>query len=148
MPMSAEIREILMQREPGAALLMAWATLEAAGRFLEPGLASRGLSPRSLVDLLVSNGHVLQPEGAELRRLGDQRNALARGYIDGNIGAYPLLSARHLTLDSTRTDPTSGVFSVTVHYDLSDMPLFAMPSIVPTPPTSVVRSAAIQRGGY
>ena len=78
----------------------------------------------------------------------DERNALARGYIDGNIGAYPLLSARYLTLDGTRTDPTSGVFSVTVHYDLSGMPRFAMPSIVPTPPTSVVRSAAIQRGGY
>ena len=72
----------LVEREPGAALLMAWATLEAAGRFLEPGLASRGLSPRSLVDLLVSNGHVLQPEGAELRRLGDQRNALAHGQIN------------------------------------------------------------------
>ncbi|MBN9049108.1 MAG: pilus assembly protein [Rhizobiales bacterium] len=78
----------------------------------------------------------------------DERNTLARSYIDGNIGAYPLLSARHLTLDSSRTDPASGVFSVTVHYDLSDMPLFAMPSIVPSPPTSVVRSAAIQRGGY
>jgi hypothetical protein len=72
----------LVDREPGAAFLMAWATLEAGGRLLEPDLASRGLSPRSLLDLLVSKGHLLQSEGAELRRLGDKRNALAHGQIN------------------------------------------------------------------
>jgi hypothetical protein len=69
-------------REPRAALLLAWATLEAIGRILEPELASRGLSPRSLVELLVSNGHLPQAETTKLRRLGDARNALAHGQIN------------------------------------------------------------------
>jgi hypothetical protein len=72
----------LVDRDPGPAFLMAWATLEAAGRLLEPSLASRGLSSRSLLDLLVSNGHLPQSEGAKLRRLGDKRNALAHGQIN------------------------------------------------------------------
>lgn len=98
--------------------------------------------------------HGVQQLAAEAARAAvagmtdDERNALARSYIDGNIGVYPLLSAQRLTLDNARTDPGTGVFSVTVHYDLSDMPLFAMPSIVPSPPTSIARSAAILRGGY
>lgn len=98
--------------------------------------------------------HGVQQLAAEAARASvagmsdDERNMLARSYINGNIGAYPLLSAQRLTLDSARTDPASGVFSVTVRYDLSDMPLFAMPSIVPAPPASIARSAAIQRGGY
>lgn len=98
--------------------------------------------------------HGVQQLAAEAARASvagmtdDERNTLARRYITGNIGAYPLLSAQHLTLDSVRTDAATGVFSVTVHYDLSDMPLFALPSIVPAPPSSVVRSAAILRGGY
>jgi uncharacterized protein YutE (UPF0331/DUF86 family) len=73
---------VLAVSEPRAGLLMAWATLEAIGRVLEPDLASRGLSPRSLVDLLISNGQLPQSESAALRRLGDMRNALAHGQID------------------------------------------------------------------
>jgi hypothetical protein len=85
---SQNIREALRQArllaesEPRAGLLMAWATLEAIGRILEPNLASRSLSPRSLVDLLISNGHLPQSKSAKLRRLGDTRNALAHGQIN------------------------------------------------------------------
>ena len=80
----AALRQVrlLTKREPRAGLLMAWATLEAIGRVLEPNLASRSLSPRSLVDLLISNGHLPQSESAKLRRLADTRNALAHGQIN------------------------------------------------------------------
>jgi len=73
---------LMANSEPRAGLLMAWATLEAIGRILEPDLASRGLSPRSLVDLLISNGHLPQSENARLRKLGDIRNTLAHGQIN------------------------------------------------------------------
>lgn len=73
---------LLMESEPRAALLMAWATLEAIGRVLEPDLASRSLAPRSLVDLLIANGHLQQSESAHLRTLADTRNMLAHGQID------------------------------------------------------------------
>lgn len=68
--------------EPKAALLMAWSTLEAVGRALEPSLASRGLPPHSLVEILISNGHVPQADGPRLRQIGSMRNALAHGQIN------------------------------------------------------------------
>lgn len=67
---------------PQAALLLAWAGLEAAGRQREPDLADRGLSSGSLVDVLVSQGHVRQERADELLRVGKLRNAIAHGQID------------------------------------------------------------------
>lgn len=83
-----EIRQTLQQArrladiEPRAGLLLAWSTLEAVARNLEATLASRGLSPRSLIDLLVSNGHLPQSDAKAFLRLGDMRNALSHGQID------------------------------------------------------------------
>ena len=68
--------------EPRASLLLAWSALEAAARNLETRLAAEGLPPRTLVDLLVSNGHVPQSDATALLRLGDLRNAIAHGQID------------------------------------------------------------------
>jgi hypothetical protein len=70
--------------EPRAGLLLAWATLEAITRVLEPKLAARSLPPASLVELLVAQGHLTQAEGARLRALGTVRNALAHGQIDAS----------------------------------------------------------------
>ena len=77
----AEARS-LSERDTRAGLLMAWATLEAIGRQLEPGLAMRSLSTGSLIDLLISTGHAPQVEGALLRRMGDLRNVIAHGQIN------------------------------------------------------------------
>lgn len=77
----------LADSEPRAGLLLGWATLEAIARTLEPELASRSLSPGSLVDLLVSNGHLSQSDGAALGKLAETRNALAHGQIDCPITA-------------------------------------------------------------
>jgi len=77
-----------------------------------------------------------------------ERNRLARGYIDGNVALYPLLSPARLTLEQSATNAASGVFSLTLRYDLSDMFIFSLPAFAPAPPRVVVRSAAIQRGGY
>lgn len=72
----------LADTEPRAGLMLAWAGLEAIGRRLEPALASRGLSPGSLVDLLVSTGRMPQADGGILRRLGDARDAVAHGQLN------------------------------------------------------------------
>ena len=72
----------LAESEPRAGLIMAWATLEAIARLLEPELASRSLSSGSLVDLLISNGHLPQSEGARLRQLGEQRSHITHGQIN------------------------------------------------------------------
>ncbi len=72
----------LADSEPAAALLMSWATLEAIARILEPELAFRSLAALTVVDLLVSYGHVTQEEGQKLRILAMARNRLAHGQID------------------------------------------------------------------
>lgn len=72
----------LAGREPRAGLLLAWSTLEAVVRTLEPSRTLGSLSSGSLLDLLVSNGHLSQSDSAELRALGKTRNALAHGQID------------------------------------------------------------------
>jgi uncharacterized protein YutE (UPF0331/DUF86 family) len=71
----------LSVQDTRAGLLLAWASLEAIGRQLEPDLATGSLSPRSLVDLLISTGHLPQGDGAFLRKTGDVRNAIAHGQL-------------------------------------------------------------------
>ena len=78
----------------------------------------------------------------------DERAALAKSNIDANVGSYPLVTASRLALDGARTDSTGQVFTVTLRYDASDMFIFSLPRFVPAPPNTIVRSAAIQRGGY
>ena len=77
-----------------------------------------------------------------------ERVTLATRSIATNVGAYPLIAADRLTVARAVTDAATRNFSVTLRYDASDMFIFALPSFVPAPPTTVVRSASIQRGGY
>jgi Flp pilus assembly protein TadG len=98
--------------------------------------------------------HGVQQLAAEAARVAvaglddTERNRLALGYIDSNVGFYPLLSPSRLTLDRSETNAASGVFALTLRYDLSGMFVFSLPAFAPAPPRVVVRSAAIQRGGY
>jgi hypothetical protein len=51
-------------------------------------------------------------------------------------------------VQSASTDAATGTFKVTVQYDASNMFIFNLPRIVPAPNPIIVRTAAIQRGGY
>ncbi len=79
---SLEQVDALADSQPGAALLMAWATLEAIARRLQSELAVRSLSAASLIDLLISNGLAEQTDGPRLRQLGKMRNQIAHGQFD------------------------------------------------------------------
>jgi hypothetical protein len=59
-----------------------------------------------------------------------------------------MLSADRLTVQSAGTDVATGTFKVTVQYDASNMFIFNLPHLVPMPDPVIVRTAAIQRGGY
>lgn len=74
--------EMLAPVEPRAAILLGWSVIEAATRRLEPDLTDRGLPPASLVELLISKGHLEQTDGEPMRRLARLRNALAHGQLD------------------------------------------------------------------
>ncbi len=79
-----QIRQ-LAQTDGAAALLLAWSTLEAVARALEPDLASRSLTPSSIIELLIGQGYLLQSEAKDLRQSGQVRNAVAHGQIDYDV---------------------------------------------------------------
>lgn len=78
----------------------------------------------------------------------DERLSLAQANIAANVSSYPMLSANRLTVQSAATDSTTNTFTVTLRYDASNMFIFNLPNLVPAPNPVVLRSAAIQRGGY
>jgi hypothetical protein len=88
-PASLEATEAALKRaktlaakEPDAALLLAWAAIEAVGRVLEPGLTEFSLGALAVVDLLVGYGHLSQEDGVSLRALALKRNRIAHGELE------------------------------------------------------------------
>lgn len=78
----------------------------------------------------------------------NERSSLANSYIAGNVGSYPLIASNRLTVNAATSGSDANVFVVTVNYDASGTFIYSLPSFVPAPPSTIVRSAAIPRGGY
>jgi len=77
-----------------------------------------------------------------------ERSTLANAYVTGNVRSYPLIQPAQLTVNAATSGSDANVFVVTVNYDASSMFIYALPSFVPSPPSTISRSAAIPRGGY
>jgi len=77
-----------------------------------------------------------------------ERSTRATSYVTANINSYPLLDASHLTINAAASASDANIFVVTVNYDASGMFIYSLPSFVPAPSKTIVRSAAIPRGGY
>lgn len=77
-----------------------------------------------------------------------ERSSLATSYVTSNAGSYPLLSASNLTVNAAASPGNANVFVVTVNYNASGLFIYTLPSFVPAPPTTIVSSAAIPRGGF
>jgi uncharacterized protein YutE (UPF0331/DUF86 family) len=67
------------------ALVMAWATLEAAGRALLPDQFQRPQTPARLVEVLGSEGYITPEEADKLRAAGIVRNAVVHGQLDSVV---------------------------------------------------------------
>jgi Flp pilus assembly protein TadG len=98
--------------------------------------------------------HSVQQLSAEAARasvagLSDvERATLARAYISASTNSYPFLAPSRLKVDAAPASDAPDVFVVNVSYDASNSFIFALPSFIPFPSSQIVRSAAIQRGGY
>jgi Flp pilus assembly protein TadG len=98
--------------------------------------------------------HGVQQLAAEAARssiagLSDtERATLAQNYITSNVTYYPLIAASQLTVNAAASASNANVFVVTVSYDDSNSFIYMLPQLMPAPPSSIVRSAAIPRGGY
>ena len=77
-----------------------------------------------------------------------ERSTLANAYVTGNVNSYPLIAANSVTVNAATSPSDTNVFLVTVNYDASNMFIYSLPSFVPAPPSTIVRTAAIPRGGY
>ncbi len=77
-----------------------------------------------------------------------ERSSLATAYVTANVNSYPLIAANHISVNAATSATDSNVFVVTVNYDASGLFIYSLPSFIPAPPSTIVRSAAIPRGGY
>lgn len=77
-----------------------------------------------------------------------ERLTLAEDNIAQNVSSYPMVAPDRLSVETATTDAATGTFKVTVQYDASNMFVFNLPAFVPAPNPVVVRTAAIQKGGY
>jgi Flp pilus assembly protein TadG len=98
--------------------------------------------------------HGVQQLAAEAARssiagLSDsERAGLAQSYITANVSYYPLISPSRLSVNAAASPTDANVFVVTVSYDDSDSFIYFLPQFVPAPPSSIVKTAVIPRGGY
>jgi Flp pilus assembly protein TadG len=76
-----------------------------------------------------------------------ERAGLATQNVTANVAAYPLLTPARMHVGAV-TDAATQTFTVTLNYDASNLWIYALPALVPAPNPLIVRSAAIQRGGY
>jgi Flp pilus assembly protein TadG len=97
--------------------------------------------------------HGLQQLAAEAARSSiagmsaTERASLATSYVSSNIGTYPLIAASNVSVTAATSTTDPNVFVVSVSYNAAGMFLFSLP-FVPTPPSTIVRSAAIPFGGF
>lgn len=76
-----------------------------------------------------------------------ERNSLAASYVAANAATYPLIVPANLSVNAAPSSGNPNVYVVTVNYNASGMFIYSLP-FVPAPPTTIVRSAAIQYGGF
>ncbi len=76
-----------------------------------------------------------------------ERNSLATSYVTANAATYPLIVPSNLSVNAAPSAGNANVYVVTVNYDASTSFIYSLP-FVPAPRSTIVRSAAIQYGGF
>ncbi|WGR93792.1 pilus assembly protein [Bradyrhizobium sp. ISRA443] len=97
--------------------------------------------------------HGVQQLAAEAARssvagmTNSERSSLAASYVAANASTYPLLVPGNLAVSAAPSPSNANVYVVTVNYNASSNFIYSLP-FVPAPPATIVRSAAIQYGGF
>lgn len=77
-----------------------------------------------------------------------ERSSLATGYVTANAPSYPLIDPAKLKVKAATSSTDANVFVVALSYDARGSFIYSLPSFVGAPSSTIVRSAAIPRGGY
>jgi Flp pilus assembly protein TadG len=74
-----------------------------------------------------------------------ERQSLAQATLASEAPTYPNLTANLATLSESETGQ---IITVSIAYDASASVFWAMKNLIPMPPSTIVRQATIQLGGY
>jgi Flp pilus assembly protein TadG len=74
-----------------------------------------------------------------------ERASLANGYVSDNVGAYPLLDAGAVTVETAVAGTNQ--FLVTVTYDASGLPIWNLGVPLPGPNRVIRQRSTIRNGG-
>jgi Flp pilus assembly protein TadG len=77
-----------------------------------------------------------------------ERTAIAQSHAIQHASNYSLLSAARLSVDARPAAGDPSEFVVAVSFDASGLPIWMFSNLLPLPPSTIVRSASIKRGGY
>ena len=66
----------------------------------------------------------------------------------GNANDYPLLDASKIAVEAGASPLDASQFRVSVRFDASDLPIWALSGLVPMPGRIIERTSVIKRGGY
>lgn len=98
--------------------------------------------------------HSIQQLAAEAARASiagisdSERADIARRKVFNQATSYPFIDPERLFVELAATDLLTSTFKVRLRYDADDMFVFQLPTILPMPSRQVIRTAAVQRGGF
>lgn len=76
---------------------------------------------------------------------GDERQSLAQGTFNAEIGNYSFLNP---ALATVTYQGSQEAFAINISYNAAGTPFWAAAYLIPMPSTTIVRSAAIRLGGF
>ncbi len=76
-----------------------------------------------------------------------ERVSLATNYIDRNAASYPFVDSTKLKLDITDSSSDPDQFTVAVHYDARDLPIWNLLRDLPLPGMTISQASTIRMGG-
>ncbi len=76
-----QVEDITKHENPQAALLLAWATLEAAARHLHPKIFAKPQTPGRIVTVLAERGLIDHKVANKLRTITSKRNSIVHGEL-------------------------------------------------------------------
>lgn len=77
----------------------------------------------------------------------DERQLMARQFIDRNAGGYLFIDPQKLTINVGDSGHDAGQFDVTLSYDASDLPIWGLWERLPMPSRTILRRSTIRMGG-
>jgi Flp pilus assembly protein TadG len=109
-----------------------------------------------LIGILVYGGYFLMAHSVQqlandaarsaVAGLSDtERQQLAAGTLANELPSYGFLQPSQVQLGYS---DRSQVMTVNISYDASASPLWALNGVIPMPPSTIVRSASVQVGGF